>query len=181
MEEIITFCSKTVHTWFFSWLPVDCGLTPKLPRQTCCYCTGKQGGNRHFPHCPMRHCPRDIAPSCEEEDTDSSILNPHHPFSSWCIPHTSLSRPMVPQHPEHHQGGCWPAAIQLLEVDEPQQVKQFWYFLKIYSNVMLNYQPNLEDRRKIQSPLRKRFCVCVACAYWLGLVPKQILNERTIV
>lgn len=31
--------------------------------------------------------------------------------------------------PKHKQGGCWPAPTQLLEVDEPEQVKQCWHFL----------------------------------------------------
>lgn len=63
---------------------------------------------------------------------DSSFLNPHHSFVWWYIPRHDLSTLMMSQHPEQRQGSCWSGAVQLLEVDVPEQIKQWWYFLKLY-------------------------------------------------
>lgn len=53
-------------------------------------------------------------------------------------------------------------------------------FLKTLLLHNVRNQINLWNRKKIQSTLLKGFCVSVACAYWLGRTPKEILNESII-
>lgn len=107
------------------------------------------------------------------------FINTHHSFVSLYIPHHYLSTPVMSQDPEQKQGGCWPEAVQLLEVNVPEQTKQWRYFLKLYSCIIWETRFIYGIERR-QSTLLKGFCVSIASAYWLGVTPKEILNESII-